>query len=53
MTRIGIVARLGLETRVAGTPVTVRQLAEMGYDVVVEKGAGESASSVMIPKRVL
>jgi NAD(P) transhydrogenase subunit alpha len=29
---------------VAATPVTVRQLAELGYDVVVEKGAGESAS---------
>ena len=44
MTRIGIVAELGHETRVAGTPTTVRQLAELGYDVVVEKGAGESAS---------
>jgi NAD(P) transhydrogenase subunit alpha len=38
------VAELGRETRVAATPVTVRQLAELGYDVVVEKGAGESAS---------
>jgi NAD(P) transhydrogenase subunit alpha len=44
VTRIGIVAELGRETRVAATPVTVRQLAELGYDVVVEKGAGESAS---------
>ncbi|AOT04269.1 Re/Si-specific NAD(P)(+) transhydrogenase subunit alpha [Arthrobacter sp. U41] len=44
MTRIGIVAELGRETRVAATPVTVRQLAELGYDVVVEKGAGESSS---------
>ncbi|UKA60485.1 Re/Si-specific NAD(P)(+) transhydrogenase subunit alpha [Arthrobacter sp. FW306-2-2C-D06B] len=44
MTRIGIVAELGHETRVAATPVTVRQLAELGYDVVVEKGAGESSS---------
>ena len=44
MTCIGIVAELGHETRVAATPVTVRQLAELGYTVVVEKGAGESAS---------
>ncbi|MFE5838785.1 Re/Si-specific NAD(P)(+) transhydrogenase subunit alpha [Arthrobacter sp. NPDC056493] len=44
MTRIGIVAELGQETRVAATPSTVTQLAALGYDVVVEKGAGESAS---------
>ncbi|WP_159617762.1 Re/Si-specific NAD(P)(+) transhydrogenase subunit alpha [Arthrobacter zhaoguopingii] len=44
MTRIGIVAEMGQETRVAATPATVRQLLELGYDVVVEKGAGESAS---------
>ena len=44
MTRIGIVAELGHETRVAATPVTVRKLAELGYDVVVERGAGEAAS---------
>ena len=44
MTRIGIVAELGRETRVAATPVTVKQLLELGYEVVVEKGAGESAS---------
>ncbi|GAA4039553.1 Re/Si-specific NAD(P)(+) transhydrogenase subunit alpha [Arthrobacter methylotrophus] len=44
MTRIGIVAELGLETRVAATPVTVAQLLGLGYEVVVEKGAGESAS---------
>ncbi|MBT2523360.1 Re/Si-specific NAD(P)(+) transhydrogenase subunit alpha [Arthrobacter sp. ISL-28] len=44
MTRIGIVAELGSETRVAATPVTVKQLLELGYEVVVEKGAGESAS---------
>lgn len=44
MTRIGIVAELGRETRVAATPTTVKQLLGLGYDVVVEKGAGESAS---------
>lgn len=44
MTRIGIVAELGRETRVAATPATVKQLLGLGYDVVVEKGAGESAS---------
>ncbi|MDQ0029087.1 hypothetical protein [Arthrobacter bambusae] len=44
MTRIGIVAELGQETRVAATSVTARQLAELGYEVLVEKGAGEAAS---------
>ena len=44
MTRIGIVAELGRETRVAATPTTVKQLLGLGYEVVVEKGAGESAS---------
>jgi NAD(P) transhydrogenase subunit alpha len=38
------VAELGRESRVAATPVTVRQMTELGYDVVVEKGAGESSS---------
>ncbi|MCQ6272746.1 hypothetical protein M8J71_20010 [Pseudarthrobacter sp. R1] len=28
----------------AATPVTVGQLLELGYDVVVEKGAGEGVS---------
>jgi NAD(P) transhydrogenase subunit alpha len=32
------------ETRVAATPATVRQLIGLGYDVVVEAGAGERAS---------
>jgi NAD(P) transhydrogenase subunit alpha len=41
---IGIVAELGNESRVAATPVTVKQLLELGYDVLVEKGAGESSS---------
>ncbi len=31
------------ETRVAGTPATVRQLAGLGYEVVVEAGAGRHA----------
>ncbi|MHA7261883.1 Re/Si-specific NAD(P)(+) transhydrogenase subunit alpha [Arthrobacter sp. TMN-37] len=44
MTRIGIVAEVDPETRVAATPATVRQLLDLGYDVVVEKGAGESAA---------
>ena len=37
-------AELIREKRVAATPVTVRQLLGLGYEVVVEKGAGESAS---------
>lgn len=32
------------ETRVAATPKTVEQLVGLGYDVVVESGAGEAAS---------
>ncbi|MDR7161410.1 Re/Si-specific NAD(P)(+) transhydrogenase subunit alpha [Arthrobacter sp. BE255] len=44
MTRIGIVAELSRESRVAATPTTVKQLLGLGYEVVVEKGAGESAS---------
>ncbi|GAA2592487.1 Re/Si-specific NAD(P)(+) transhydrogenase subunit alpha [Winogradskya consettensis] len=32
------------ETRVAATPVTVKQLIALGYDVVLETGAGEAAS---------
>ncbi|MDP9427520.1 MAG: Re/Si-specific NAD(P)(+) transhydrogenase subunit alpha [Actinomycetota bacterium] len=31
------------ETRVAGTPGTVRQLRQFGYEIVVEPGAGERA----------
>jgi H+-translocating NAD(P) transhydrogenase subunit alpha len=44
VTRIGIVGELGDETRVAATPTTVKKLLGLGYEVVVEKGAGESAS---------
>jgi len=32
------------ETRVAATPATVTQLLKLGYDVVVEPGAGEASS---------
>jgi NAD(P) transhydrogenase subunit alpha len=32
------------ETRVAATPATVRQLAALGYEVLVESGAGAAAS---------
>ncbi|SFD02071.1 NAD(P) transhydrogenase subunit alpha [Nocardioides terrae] len=32
------------ETRVAATPATVKQLIGLGYDVVVERGAGELSS---------
>jgi H+-translocating NAD(P) transhydrogenase subunit alpha len=42
---IGVIkeARPG-ETRVAATPATVEQLIKLGYDVVVEAGAGELSS---------
>ncbi len=42
---IGVVQEsLAGETRVAATPATVEQLVKLGYDVVVEAGAGELAS---------
>jgi NAD(P) transhydrogenase subunit alpha len=36
--------RRDFETRVAGSPDTVKKLVDMGVDVVVERGAGEHAS---------
>jgi len=43
--RIGIVAESAAgETRVAGTPSTTAQIVGLGYDVVVEAGAGAAAS---------
>ncbi|MDT0141985.1 Re/Si-specific NAD(P)(+) transhydrogenase subunit alpha [Microbacterium sp. PRC9] len=44
MTRIGIVAEAPGETRVAATPTTVPKLIALGYDVVVEAGAGSASS---------
>jgi NAD(P) transhydrogenase subunit alpha len=44
MTRMGIVAESAGETRVAATPATVRTLIGLGYDVVVEPGAGAASS---------
>lgn len=43
--RVGVVREAATgETRVAATPATVRELRKLGYDVVVEPGAGERAS---------
>jgi H+-translocating NAD(P) transhydrogenase subunit alpha len=43
--RLGVVAEVAPgETRVAATPATVRQLIGLGYEVVVESGAGGRAS---------
>lgn len=44
MTRIGVVTEQGSETRVAATPATAKQLIGLGYEVVVEAGAGERSS---------
>ena len=44
MTRIGIVAERDGETRVALTPPTVSRLLALGYDVVVEAGAGAASA---------
>jgi len=43
--RLGVVAEVAPgETRAAATPATVRQLIGLGYEVVVESGAGARAS---------
>ncbi|WP_448006821.1 Re/Si-specific NAD(P)(+) transhydrogenase subunit alpha [Agromyces bauzanensis] len=44
MTRIGVVTEQGSEARVAATPATVKQLIGLGYEVVVESGAGATSS---------
>ncbi len=44
MTRIGIVVEQPGENRVATTPTTVPKLIALGYDVVVESGAGAASS---------
>ena len=44
MSRIGIVTEQSPETRVAATPATVKQLTALGYEVVVETGAGARSS---------
>ncbi|WP_188743613.1 Re/Si-specific NAD(P)(+) transhydrogenase subunit alpha [Agromyces bauzanensis] len=44
MTRIGVVTEQGSEARVAATPATAKQLIGLGYEVVVESGAGASSS---------
>lgn len=44
MTRIGVVTEQPPETRVAATPATVKQLIALGYEVVVEAGAGRASS---------
>lgn len=44
MSRIGIVAEQPGETRVAATPQTVSKIAALGYEVVVEAGAGAASA---------
>ncbi|BDZ40399.1 Re/Si-specific NAD(P)(+) transhydrogenase subunit alpha [Microbacterium suwonense] len=44
MTQIGIVQEGPDEARVAATPATVQTLQKLGYQVVVEEGAGERSS---------
>ncbi|MRJ75494.1 Re/Si-specific NAD(P)(+) transhydrogenase subunit alpha [Aeromicrobium sp. SMF47] len=45
MSVIGVVTEsVAGETRVAATPATVAQLIKLGYEVVVESGAGEKSS---------
>ena len=43
--RVGIPREIGLgERRVAATPETTKRLLKLGFEVVVERGAGELAS---------
>ena len=44
MSLIGVVAEQQAEARVAATPETVKVICSLGYEVVVEKGAGTKAS---------
>jgi NAD(P) transhydrogenase subunit alpha len=44
MALIGVVAEQASEARVAATPETVKKITALGYQVVVEKGAGSKAS---------
>ncbi len=44
MTRIGVVKEQDGETRVAATPQTVGALRGLGYDIVVESGAGGASA---------
>jgi NAD(P) transhydrogenase subunit alpha len=44
MSRIGIVTEQAPESRVAATPATVKQLIALGYEVIVEAGAGARSS---------
>ena len=44
MARLGIVKEGNGETRVAATPETVAKLLALGYEVVVERGAGAASS---------
>lgn len=44
MTTIGVVTEPSDETRVAATPATVEKLIALGYQVKVERGAGERSS---------
>ena len=44
MSQIGVVTEQQGESRVAATPETVKVIISLGYDVVVEKGAGAKAA---------
>ena len=44
MSQIGVVAEQQGESRVAATPETVKVICSLGYEVLVEKGAGSKAA---------
>ena len=44
MSVIGVVTEQSQESRVSATPETVKKLLALGYEVLVEKGAGAKAA---------
>jgi NAD(P) transhydrogenase subunit alpha len=44
MSKIGVVTEQSQESRVSATPETVKKLLALGYEVLVEKGAGVKAA---------
>jgi NAD(P) transhydrogenase subunit alpha len=44
MSIVGVAAEQSAEARVAATPETVKKILALGYEVLVEKGAGAKAA---------
>ena len=48
MARLGVVSEQKEDARVSATPETVGKIIALGYEVVIEKGAGEKSSVWMV-----